>query len=46
MQWVSAGRSTMGDAHHATSPLPEDAWLTVHIVGAIIVRLANQTPRA
>ncbi|GAB3575856.1 hypothetical protein GCM10027406_08020 [Leifsonia lichenia] len=46
MQWVSADRSSMGDAHHSTSPLPEDAWLTVHIVGALIVRLANSTKRA
>ncbi|MEN2741664.1 hypothetical protein ABCS02_28090 [Microbacterium sp. X-17] len=45
MQWVSADRSANGDAHHAISSSQEDAWLIVHIVGALIVRLANDSPR-
>jgi hypothetical protein len=43
--WVSADRSTVGDAHAVSRALPEDAWLTVHIVGALILRLAQRTPR-
>lgn len=46
MQWVSADRSAMGDAHHATAPSPEDGWLIVHIVGALIVRLSSGSARA
>jgi hypothetical protein len=40
IDWASADRSQMGDSHKASSATPEDAWLTVHIVGALIVRLA------
>jgi hypothetical protein len=46
MHWVAADRSQMGDAHHATDASREDAWLIVHVVGAIIVRLASGTPRS
>ncbi len=45
MHWVSADRSQMGDAHHETSATRDDAWLIVHVVGALIVRLAASTPR-
>ncbi|NUU06429.1 hypothetical protein [Leifsonia sp. C5G2] len=45
MQWVSADRSAKGDAHHATAPAPEDGWLIVHVVGALIVRLASGSAR-
>jgi len=45
MHWMSSDRSTMGDAHHATDAKPEDAWLTVHVVGALIIRLAASTSR-
>ncbi|MCS7476396.1 hypothetical protein ACFFQW_04370 [Umezawaea endophytica] len=41
MHWVSADRSESGDAHSATKVSVEDAWLTVHVVGALILRLAN-----
>ena len=46
LQWVAADRSQMGDSHHATSASPEDGWLIVHVVGAIIVRLASGGTRA
>lgn len=39
--WVSADRSTKGDAHNSKPASPEDAWLTVHVVGALILRLAT-----
>jgi hypothetical protein len=45
IDWVAADRSTTGDAHNATPALREDAWLTVHIVGALILRLAAGTVR-
>lgn len=45
MRWVAADRSEMGDAHHATDAKREDAWLIVHVVGALIVRLASGEER-
>jgi hypothetical protein len=45
LHWAAADRSQMGDAHHATEATREDAWLIVHIVGALIVRLASGQPR-
>jgi hypothetical protein len=45
MHWVAADRSEMGDAHHATQATREDAWLIVHVVGALIVRLASGQER-
>jgi hypothetical protein len=39
--WVSADRSTTGDAHHHSGATEADAWLNVHVVGALIVRLAD-----
>jgi hypothetical protein len=45
LQWVSADRSEMGDAHKATSASREDAWLAVHVVGALIVRFASGLSR-
>ncbi|MGZ3140961.1 hypothetical protein ACVDFE_02935 [Lentzea chajnantorensis] len=41
MNWVSADRSESGDAHSSTQAAIADAWLTVHIVGALILRLAE-----
>jgi hypothetical protein len=38
VDWVSAGRSERSDVHQAREPSVEDAWLTVHIVGAPILR--------
>jgi hypothetical protein len=45
LHWVAADRSEMGDAHHATQATREDAWLIVHVVGALIVRLASGQDR-
>lgn len=45
LNWVAADRSQMGDAHHASDASRDDAWLIVHIVGAMIVRLARGTRR-
>jgi len=43
--WTSAARSQMGDGHRgASAATRDDAWLTVHVVGALILRLAT-TPR-
>ncbi|AIF41817.1 hypothetical protein HX89_13830 [Dermacoccus nishinomiyaensis] len=46
INWASADRSTTGDAHkNSTASLP-DAWLMVHVTGALILRLTDTTPRA
>lgn len=45
MHWVSADRSTSGDGHNAKPASPADAWLIIHIVGALILRLADGTNR-
>jgi hypothetical protein len=41
IDWVSADRSAMGDAHRAGQPSVEDGWLAVHVVGALILRLTG-----
>jgi hypothetical protein len=41
IDWVAADRSMMGDAHKASEASTQDAWLIVHVVGALIVRLAG-----
>ncbi len=46
LAWVSADRSELGDGHQgASGATREDAWFTVHVVGALILRLA-EGPRA
>jgi hypothetical protein len=45
IDWVSADRSGKGDAHNATPASREDAWLAVHVVGALILRLAGGANR-
>ena len=41
--WVSADRSTKGDSHKAsTGATRDDAWFTVHVVGALLLRLAGE----
>ena len=45
MNWVAADRSAKGDGHHTSSASREDAWLTVHIVGALILRLVSDRSR-
>lgn len=42
MDWVSADRSVLGDTHANTDADRHDAWLAVHVVGALILRLANR----
>lgn len=44
-QWVSADRSNNGDAHHTVNSSVHDAWFTVHVTGAIILRLSANLPR-
>ncbi len=46
VDWVSADRSEKGDAHKVARPSPDDAWLAVHVVGALILRLAHAGGRA
>lgn len=46
VDWVSADRSETGDAHKASTATREDAWFVVHVVGALILRLAGGPPRA
>lgn len=38
--WVEAYRSHKGDAHNANPATVADAWLIVHVVGSLVVRLA------
>lgn len=45
MEWVAADRSQKGDGHHTSGASREDAWLTVHIVGALILRLVSDRSR-
>lgn len=46
IDWVSADRSSKGDAHNASTASRSDAWLTVHVVGALILRLSEGSSRA
>lgn len=41
MDWANADRSTTGDAHKHSDATRADAWLMVHVVGALIVRLVQ-----
>lgn len=44
--WLTADRGTLGSAHPGEGTATrEDAWLTVHVVGAIILRLARGRSR-
>ncbi|MCO4239574.1 hypothetical protein NG702_19555 [Pseudarthrobacter sp. MDT3-28] len=45
LEWVASERNQNGDAHTVTDATLDDAWLIVHIVGALIVRLAG-SPRS
>jgi hypothetical protein len=40
--WASSDRSESGDAHTSPTDNVEDAWLAVHIIGALIVRFAGE----
>ncbi|EFP58260.1 hypothetical protein HMPREF0321_1067 [Dermacoccus sp. Ellin185] len=46
VDWASADRSTTGDAHKNSTASIADAWLMVHVTGALILRLTDTTPRA
>jgi hypothetical protein len=46
LNWASADRSEKGDGHHVTDASRSDAWLMVHVVGALIVRLVSTDRRA
>lgn len=43
--WASADRSESGDAHKHSDATNADAWLMVHVVGALIVRLVEPSKR-
>jgi hypothetical protein len=45
--WVNGDRSQRGNAHyHRTGDVSKaDAWLMMHVVGAVMVRLSNRDPR-
>lgn len=45
LEWASADRSEMGDGHKYSAATVADAWLTVQVVGALILRLADDTLR-
>lgn len=45
MEWSSADRNTTGDAHKNSTASLSDAWLMVHVTGALILRLTDSTPR-
>lgn len=46
LDWASADRSQTGDAHSNSHAALGDAWLMVHVVGALVLRLADGEPRA
>lgn len=43
LDWIAASRSERGDGHHATDASVEEAWLMVHVAGALILRLATSS---
>lgn len=47
VNWLNADRSDRGNAHHhrADDASKADAWLAIHVAGALMVRLSNQEPR-
>ena len=45
LDWVSADRSERGDAHAVSTASIDDAWFTVHVVGAALLRLSKASPR-
>lgn len=45
LHWASADRSQTGDSHGARSPAVPDAWLTLHVVGALLLRLVEPVAR-
>lgn len=47
IDWVNGDRSERGNAHrHREGDVSKaDAWLMMHVVGAVMVRLSNREPR-
>ena len=45
LDWASADRSERGDAHKHSDATNTDAWLMVHVVGALVVRLVDPEKR-
>ena len=45
MRWAASERNKLGDAHEGGDSALADAWLIVHVVGALIVRLADPKKR-
>jgi hypothetical protein len=47
IDWVNGDRSQRGNAHYhrAGDVSKADAWLMMHVVGAVMVRLSNKEPR-
>lgn len=41
IDWVSADRNNTGDAHNVSPASADDAWLTVHVVGALFLRITS-----
>ena len=45
IDWANADRAGRGDAHGSPETPAPDAWLSVHVIGALILRLASGTNR-
>jgi hypothetical protein len=47
VNWINADRSERGNAHHHREGdvSKADAWLAIHVAGALMVRLSNEEPR-
>ncbi len=41
IDWTSAVRVNRGDSHQSVRTSSEDAWLVVHVVGALLMRLSK-----
>ena len=42
LSWASANRSEKGESHSVSDATSDDAWLMIHVTGALIVWLAKQ----
>ena len=46
IDWVNADRAVSGDAHLESRASQEDAWFSVHVIGALILRLTQGARKA